>query len=186
MVPKWLYKGKNVTLDVILSYDMNIFFKYLITHIIKGWRFCQNSYSFSSLFGSQKWTIPRQCDRVSWPSIRLSMYVPPLQFSTLVTTTPAMFCIQIASITASNTKSELANISKCVRCNDSCARLNDDCRARLINGRGARLQTGIIRDTWRQARHPLFNWPTIWKPASGAGRVQCILIPVTRITNILV
>ena len=146
---------------------MIFFFKYLITHITKGWRFCQNSYSFSSLFGSQKWTLPRQCDRVSWPSIRLSMSVPPLQFSTLVTTTPAMFCIQIASITDSNTKSELANISKCVRCNDSCARLNDDCRARLINGRGARLQTGIIRDTWRQARHPLINWPTIWKPAIG-------------------
>ena len=133
------------------------FFKYLITHITKGWRFCQNSYSFSSLFGSKKWTIPRQCG--------LYMSVPPLQFSTLVTTTPAMFCIQIASITDSNTKSELANISKCVRCNDSCARLNNDCRARLINGRGARLQTGIIRDTWRQARHPLTNWPTIWKPA---------------------
>ena len=157
MVPKWSQnaslKVKNVTLDVILSYDMNIFFKYLITHITKGWRFCQNSYSFSSLFGNKKLTIPRQCG--------LYMSVPPLQFSTLVTTTPAMFCIQIASITASNTKSELANISKCVRCNDSCARLNNDCRARLINGRGARLQTGIISYTWRQACHPLFNWPTI-------------------------
>merc|ERR1711873_246696 len=58
VVSKWSQnasiKVKNVTLDVILSYDMNIFFKYLITHITKGWRFCQNSYSFSSLFGNKK------------------------------------------------------------------------------------------------------------------------------------
>ena len=41
VVPKWSQnaslKVKNITLDVILSYDMDIFFtKYLITHITKG------------------------------------------------------------------------------------------------------------------------------------------------------
>ena len=60
------------------------------------------------------------------------IYVP-----VYVTTTPAMFCIQIASITANSTKSELTNISKCVRCNASCARLSKDCGAWLSNSRGA-------------------------------------------------